>query len=158
MWPTEDARRKIVTLVRALASKVGGPVCAADRHGRGRLSLGLLLFFFVLSGCLIRVGYWTGQSTSGPGTCVPFEFDLTLDGNRIGGSATTEFEWGTVLWNVAGTLNEGKFAVETITPDPRVTRPRIRWSGDGNILTGSLTEDVKDEACPAPRTVTLQRR
>ena len=128
-------------------------------HRRGRRSaLWLLLLLPALSGCLIRVGYWTGQTSSGPGACVPFEFELTLDGDRIGGSATTEFEWGTVLWNVAGTLSAGKFAVETVTPDPRVTRQRIRWSGDGNILTGSLTEDVKDEACPAPRTVTLQRR
>jgi hypothetical protein len=149
----------LVRLAIALASTVAGSALARDRAGRRRRpTLGLLLLFFVLSGCLIRVGYWTGRSSSGPGTCVPFEFDLTLDEGRIGGSATTEYEWGTVLWTAAGTLKEGKLAVETTTPDPRIPRQRIRWSGDGNILTGSLTEEVKDEACPAPRTVTFQRR
>lgn len=127
-----------------------------------RSSLGLALLLSALTGCLGGLGrgsYFTGQSSSGPGECVPFEFELSRDGDRVVGVATTLYTWGMVTWDVVGTLApDNRVALETVTQDVRLTRRRIAWKGDSNIFLGNLTEDAKDPTCPVPRTVTLQRR
>ena len=120
------------------------------------------LLLVLLASCtpfgFARGDYWTGISTGDLGPCPPVQFDVTIDEGRIGGSATSEHEWGATLWQVRGLISSGsQVQVETKTEDPRVARRTIQWTGSFNPLFWDLTE-AADPACTKPRVVSLHRR
>ena len=105
-----------------------------------------------------RGDYWTGTSTGDLGACAPFEFEVVIEDGRIGGYATTEFEWGTTQWELRGLVGpERRVTLETRTEDPRVPEPTLTWTGTYNPVFWSITHGP-DASCPAPRTARLQRR
>ena len=105
---------------------------------------------------LTRGDYWTGISTGDLGACPAFEFEIAVADGAITGTATSQFEWGTALWEVKGLLADRRVTIETRTEDPRVTRPRSSWTGTYNPVLWDLTQEP-DPGCP-PRTARLQRR
>jgi hypothetical protein len=120
-----------------------------------------MLLALLLAACtpfgLARGDYWTGISTGDLGPCPPFEFEISMADDMITGSATSEFEWGTALWDVKGRLTaDRQVSLETRTEDPRVARPRLAWTGTYNPVLWTLTQEP-DPACPQ-RTARLQRR
>jgi hypothetical protein len=78
------------------------------------------------------VSRWIGASTGlGPGgACPSFQFDLTIDGSRASGTATTAHPWGIAGWDVSGTVGAGG-DVQLIgrSRDARVGMPLANWSG-----------------------------
>jgi hypothetical protein len=120
-----------------------------------------ILLALAVAGCtplgLARGDYWTGTSTGNLGTCPAFEFEIALDDKAITGTATSQFEWGTALWDVKGILaQDNRVTIETRTEDPRVTQPRSSWTGTYNPVLWTITEEP-EPGCPA-RTARLQRR
>jgi len=123
-------------------------------------SSGILLALLV-AGCtplgLARGDYWTGTSTGDRGACPAFEFEIALADKAISGTATSQFEWGSALWEVKGLVAEGnRVTLETRTEDPRVTQPRLSWTGTYNPVLWTITQEP-EPGCP-PRTARLQRR
>jgi|RhiMetdeSRZDD1v2_1073273.scaffolds.fasta_scaffold205451_1 hypothetical protein len=121
-----------------------------------------LLLLAALTGCvpfgLARGDYWTGISTGDLGPCPSFEVEIAIAEDRVSGTATSEYPFGTVLWDVRGQVSPtNEVLVEIRTGDPRVTRQIIRWTGTYNVMFWHLTEGP-DPSCPKPRTVALQRR
>jgi hypothetical protein len=120
-----------------------------------------MLLVLLLAGCtplgFTRGEYWTGASTGDVGACPSFEFEIALVDDAVTGTATSEFEWGTALWEIRGRLAEGRqVSLETRTDDPRVAQPRLTWTGTYNPVLWNLTQQP-DSGCP-PRTARLQRR
>jgi hypothetical protein len=120
-----------------------------------------ILLALLVAGCtplgLTRGDYWTGTSTGDLGPCPAFEFEIAFDDKTITGTATSQFEWGTALWEVKGLLDQDNRAtIETRTEDPRVTQPRLSWTGHYNAVLWTITQEP-DPNCP-PRTARLQRR
>jgi hypothetical protein len=111
------------------------------------------------AGCgLARGDYWTGISTGDLGPCPSFEFELDIDGDKIGGTATSEFDFGTVLWEVRGLIGpERRVTVQTKTGDPRIPQPTLTWTGSYNTLIWDLAV-TPDSRCPKARVVRLYRR
>ena len=106
---------------------------------------------------LTRGDYWTGTSTGDLGACPPFEFEIALADDVVTGTATSQFEWGTALWDVKGRLSpDRRVMLETRTQDPRVARPQSSWTGSYNPVLWDLTQEP-EAGCP-PRTARLQRR
>jgi hypothetical protein len=121
----------------------------------------MILLVVLVAGCtplgLTRGDYWTGTSTGDQGACPSFEFEIALADDMITGTATSQFEWGTALWEVRGRLGSNRqVTLETRTDDPRVPRPRSTWTGAYNPILWDLTQEP-DPTCPA-RTARLQRR
>jgi hypothetical protein len=142
------------------ASGLGRAAARDGAEGR-RWPVALLLLAFV-GGCtplgLIRGDYWTGTSTGGIDACPPYEFQLVLDGDIVSGSATSEFPWGTVLWEVRGQLGAGRHVtLETRTDDPRVSASSQTWTGTYNPVLWEITQSPVP-GCAQPRTARLQRR
>lgn len=105
-----------------------------------------------------RGDFWTGKSTGDLGGCVPFDFHLVVEDGRIGGYATSEFEWGTAQWDLRGLVGpDRRVTLETRPADPRVPQPSLTWTGTYNPLLWEITLGP-DAACPTPRTTRLQRR
>jgi hypothetical protein len=132
--------------------------------GVGRwVSVGMLLVLVAtLGGCppfgLARGDYWSGLSTGDLGPCPSFDIDLAIAEDRVSGTATTEYSFGTVLWDVRGLRSDkDEVTVEIRTGDPRVTRQITVWTGAYNAVFWHLTERP-DPSCPKPRTVGLQRK
>jgi hypothetical protein len=105
---------------------------------------------------LTRGDYWTGTSTGDLGPCPAFEFELALADGAITGSATSQFPWGTALWEVRGQVSSRRVRLETRTDDPRVEQRSFSWTGTYNPVLWSLVQ-APTERCPQ-RTVRLQRR
>lgn len=122
---------------------------------------GWMLLLLLTAGCtplgLARGEYWTGTSTGDLGSCPSFEFEISLVDDAVTGTATSEFEWGTALWEIRGRVaSDRQVSLETRTDDPRVARPKLTWTGTYNPVLWSLTERP-DPGCPS-RTARLQRR
>jgi hypothetical protein len=108
---------------------------------------------------LARGDYWTGTSTGGVDTCPPLELQITLDGDMVGGWATSDFPWGTVLWEVRGQVAGGRqVALEIRTDDPRASPSRLTWTGTYNPVVWDITQQAPAPGCAQPRTARLQRR
>jgi hypothetical protein len=124
-----------------------------------RLGLTLGLVAALGAGCigLARGDIWAGISTGDLGPCPYFTLDLVKDGDRIGGQAETQHDWGTTLWDVRGMVNGSQVTLETETGDPRVARRRLTWTGTFNPILWDLTLPPTPD-CPAPRVARLQRR
>ena len=120
---------------------------------------GATLAALALAACgLARGDAWMGMSTGDRGPCPIFEFDLLIDGDKVGGTATSEFEWGTALWEVRGSIApDNRITLQTRTPDPRAPQPVITWTGTYNVLLWDLTS-TPDAPCPKARVARLQRR
>lgn len=126
----------------------------------GTRAAGILLAL-LMAGCtplgLVRGDYWTGTSTGDRGACPAFEFEIALADRAISGTATSQFEWGSALWEVKGLVAEAnRVTLETRTEDPRVTQPRLSWTGTYNPVLWTITQEP-EPGCP-PRTARLQRR
>jgi hypothetical protein len=126
---------------------------------RGRIAR-IALLVAGLAACtpfgLARGDYWRGISTGDLGPCPPFDFDLALDGDAIGGAAESEYPFGTVLWDVRGQRAGEQVRVETRTGDPRVKNQRLVWTGAYNPIMWDLTLAASPD-CPVPRIARLQR-
>jgi len=130
---------------RGLRALVAGLGLAALAAGCTPLGLG-------------RGDYWTGTSSGTGEACPPFEFELAIDDGRVTGSATAEFPWGAVLWDVRGQVGpERQVTLTTQTVDPRVASGRLTWTGSYNLVLWELAQ-APDSTCPSPRVVKLQRR
>lgn len=111
---------------------------------RGRVAR-IALLAAALAACtpfgLARGDYWTGISTGDLGPCPAFDFDIVIDGDTVGGAAMSEYEFGTVLWDVRGVVGAGRqVQLETRTGDPRVATPRLLWTGSYNTVFWDLTQ------------------
>jgi hypothetical protein len=128
---------------------------------RGRIAR-IALLGAALAACtpfgLARGDYWAGISTGDLGPCPAFDFDINVDEDNIGGVATSEYPFGTVLWDVRGVKSGGgQVQVETRTGDPRVAPQRLVWTGTYNAVLWDLTQPG-GSGCPKPRTARLQRK
>jgi hypothetical protein len=120
-----------------------------------------MLLMLLMAGCtplgFARGEYWTGTSTGDVGACPSFEFEIALVDDAVTGTATSEFEWGTALWEIRGRVgSDRQLSLETRTDDPRVPRPRLTWTATYNPVLWTLTQQAEPD-CP-PRTARLQRR
>jgi hypothetical protein len=121
---------------------------------------GPFVTILLVSGC---IGLWRGEYYAGPSSgniepCVPFNFDVSIEeGGRITGLAATTYRWGTVSWDVVGTVTGGEITLETRTEDPRVADRVRRWRGRRGAISLQVTEEGS-EGCPEPRTATLHRK
>jgi hypothetical protein len=120
----------------------------------------LLLVAGLAVGCVgfARGDYWAGISTGNLGPCPSFDFDINVDGDKIGGTATSEYDFGTVLWEVRGQIGaERRVTIQTKTGDPRVPQQTLVWTGTYNVVLWdiALTPDAR---CPAARVARLQRK
>ena len=116
---------------------------------------------WLVAGCIgvWRGNYYAGMTTGGLDTCVPFNFDVSLDqGVRILGRAATTYPWGTVNWNVTGVIVEGDIHLETRTDDPRAPQQLVRWSGQRRAISLEVTEEGTAQGCSAPRTARLDQK
>jgi hypothetical protein len=118
-----------------------------------------MLVAVVTAGCgLARGDYWTGISTGDLGPCPSFEFEIVIEDDRVSGTATSEFDWGTALWEVRGLVGpDRRVTLQTRTPDPRVPQPSLTWTGTYNALLWDVTL-TPDARCPRARVARLQRR
>jgi hypothetical protein len=118
------------------------------------------LAVWLATGCvgLWRGDYYAGRSSGDLETCVPFNFDVSIEeGGRILGLAATTYPWGTVSWEVSGVVRGGDILLETRTEDPRVAERRLHWQGQRHAVSMNVTEEGIGE-CPAPRSATLYRK
>ena len=135
------------------------PAPPPARAGRRAVLLGALTVSLA-TGCigLWRGDYYAGISSGDPDACVPFNFDVSIEeGGRIGGLAATTYRWGTVSWDVVGTVSGGDIVLETRTEDPRVTERRLGWRGRRGAVSLEVTE-TGGGGCPTPRSATLHRK
>jgi hypothetical protein len=150
----------------AITGRDGHPIraCRVRCHAGPASLAPVLALGALLAACtplgLARGDYWAGTSTGDVATCPAFEFDLVLEGGRVGGWATTEFEWGTASWELRGLVGEERrVTLETVTDDPRVvSRRRLSWTGTYNPVWWELVQTTADPPCPRPRSVKLQRK
>ena len=129
------------------------------RAARRAVLLGSLVAWLA-TGCigLWRGDYYAGVSTGGIDACVPFNFDVSIvEGGRIQGLAATTYPFGTVSWDVSGTMTGSDIQLETRTEDPRVAERRLRWRGRWNAISLEVTQEG-DGVCSPPRTATLNRK
>ncbi len=130
----------------------------AHRFVVAPLALAVLLTTACTPLGLARGDYWTGRSTGDLGPCPSFEFELAIDEGKVAGSATSEFEWGTTLWEIRGQVgDQRRVTLETRTQDPRVAYGKLSWTGTINPILWEITS-APDPTCPKPRTAKLQRR
>jgi hypothetical protein len=126
-----------------------------------RVILAAPLAAWLATGCigLIRGDYYAGRSSGDLQTCVPFNFDVSIEeGGRILGVAATEHPWGATSWDVTGQRTGADVVLETRTMDPRVPEPRIlRWRGRWQAILLELTQEGGG-GCATPRTVSLHRK
>jgi len=119
-----------------------------------------MLVALVAVGCvgLARGDYWRGISTGDLGPCPSFDFELVVEGDKVSGTATSEFDWGTALWEVRGLVGpDRRVTLQAKTLDPRVAQPNLTWTGTYNVLLWDVTL-TPDSRCPKPRVARLQRR
>ena len=130
------------------------------RAARRAVLLGSLVAWLA-TGCIcLRRGedYYAGVSTGGIDACVPFNFDVSIvEGGRMQGLAATTYPFGTVSWDVSGTITGSGIQLETRTEDPRVAERRLRWRGRWNAISLEVTQEG-DGGCSPPRTATLNRK
>jgi hypothetical protein len=128
---------------------------------RRRAALAGALVAWLATGCigLWRGDYYAGRSSGDPQTCVPFNFDVSIEeGGRIVGLAATEHPWGASSWDVSGQVTGVDIVLDTRTMDPRVPEPRVlRWRGHWQAIRLEATQEG-DSGCSAPRSVSLQRK
>jgi len=131
---------------------------------RGGWALGLLfpiVAWLAAAGCigLWRGDYYAGITNGGLDTCVPFNFDVSIEeGAQIRGLAATTYPWGTVSWNVTGVIVEGDIHLETRADDPRAPQQLIRWGGERRAVSLVVTEETTAPGCSGPRTARLDRK
>jgi hypothetical protein len=119
-----------------------------------------LLVVLLATGCVgfARGDYWTGISTGDLGPCPSFDFDLNIADDQIGGTATSEFDWGTVLWEVRGQIGpQSRVTLLTKTGDPRVPQQTLTWTGSYNVVLWDIAL-TPDSRCPKARVAKLQRK
>jgi hypothetical protein len=119
-----------------------------------------VLVALLAAGCVgfARGDYWTGISTGDLGPCPSFDFELVIDEDKVGGTATSEFDFGTVLWEVRGLIGpDRRVTVQTKTGDPRAPQPSLTWTGSYNVVLWDLTL-TPDSRCPRARVARLHRR
>ncbi|MBV9833394.1 MAG: hypothetical protein JO055_03235 [Alphaproteobacteria bacterium] len=104
---------------------------------------------------------WVGTSTaqdSGSGNCTALSFDLTIDGNTIGGVAISPGR-RQIRWTASGQRDGQSVNLETThrenVDDTRLQR--IRWTGRIAGDRMELTQSGQSQACAAPRTAQLRR-
>jgi len=125
---------------------------------RGVLVWPMLVALMAVGCGLARGDYWTGISTGDLGPCPSFDFELVIEDDKVGGTATSEFDWGTALWEVRGLIGpDRRVTLQTKTGDPRVPQPTLTWTGSYNVMLWdiALTPDAR---CPKARVARLQRR
>ena len=130
------------------------------RTARRAVLLGPLAAWLA-AGCigLWRGDYYAGRSSGDLETCLPFTFDVSIqEGGRIVGFAATTHSWGTVSWDVTGLVSGSDIVLETRTEDPRVPERLLRWRGRWRPISLQVTEEDGGGGCPAPRSVTLDRK
>ena len=113
------------------------------------------------AGCigLWRGDYYAGITNGGLDTCVPFNFDVSIEeGGRILGLAATTYPWGTVSWTVTGMIVDLDIHLETRADDPRAPQQLVRWQGKRRAIALQVTEEGTSQGCSAPRTATLNRK
>jgi hypothetical protein len=116
---------------------------------------------WLVAGCLgvWRGDYYAGITTGRVDTCVPFNFDVSIEeGAQIRGLAATTYPWGTVSWDVTGVIVEGDIHLETRAADPRAPQQLVRWGGSRRAISLEVVEEGTAPGCSAPRTATLNRK
>jgi hypothetical protein len=127
----------------------------------GRAVLLVPVVAWLVAGCigLWRGDYYAGITSGGLDTCVPFNFDVSIEeGGRIMGLAATTYPWGTVSWTVTGMIVDGKIHLETRADDPRAPRQLVRWGGERRAIALEVAEETTAQGCSAPRTARLNRK
>jgi hypothetical protein len=127
----------------------------------GRAVLLVPVVAWLVAGCigLWRGDYYAGITSGGLDTCVPFNFDVSIEeGGRIMGLAATTYPWGTVSWNVTGMIVDGKIHLETRADDPRAPQQLVRWGGERRAIALEVAEETTAQGCSAPRTARLDRK
>ena len=135
---------------------------ASTRRIKWRAGRSLPLMVGLLAtGCigLLRGDYYAGITNGGLDTCVPFNFDVSIEeGGRIMGLAATTYPWGTVSWNVSGMIVDGKIHLETRADDPRAPQQLIRWGGERRAIALEVAEEGAAPGCSGPRVARLDRK
>jgi hypothetical protein len=131
------------------------------RQPASRAVLLSILVGGLTAGCLglWRGDYYSGITNGGLDTCVPFNFDVSIEeGAQIRGLAATTYPWGTVSWDVTGVIVEGDIHLETRAADPRAPQQLIRWGGSRRAVSLVVTEETTGQGCSEPRTARLDRK
>jgi hypothetical protein len=131
------------------------------RHPASHAVLLSILVAGLTTGCLglWRGDYYAGITNGGLDTCVPFNFDVSIEeGAQIRGLAATTYPWGTVSWEVTGAIVEGDIHLQTRAADPRAPQQLIRWGGSRRAISLEVTEEGTAPGCSAPRTAVLNRK
>jgi len=122
----------------------------------GTLLLGWTIAVLAAAGAM--PARWVGTSTGDPEQCSPFTFELTLQGAKISGQATSHSRSGhPVDWAVTGTVGpDNAVRLTAQTTDSRISSARRSTTWVGQLAqTGLVIAQSGSIGCDPPRRASL---